>query len=49
MFQESVNQVDCEEEGLWEHFELVVDVDDPIDENSSHFVIDGFLDEYEVV
>ncbi len=33
---ESVDEVDCDEEGLGKKLELLVDVDEPVDQNCSH-------------
>lgn len=39
----SVNQVDGEEERLWEQFESEMDLNNPVDQNSPHFLIDVVL------
>lgn len=38
-----VNQVDGEEERLWEQFESEMDLNNPVDQNSPHFLIDVVL------
>ena len=43
-----IDKVDGDEEGFWEEFEFQVDVDEPVDQDSSHFFIDISLDGFKV-
>ena len=40
LLQEAINDIDGEKEGVWQKLELLVDLHEPVDQNSPHLGID---------
>jgi hypothetical protein len=44
VLEETINQIDCNEQGLWQQLELKVDFDEPAMQDATHFLCDFCLE-----